>query len=343
MGVSAGTAALISAGVGAAASLGGAAMSSSAANASAQATATENQRLRTSQNEGFTARLNAQLAQTQAQRGVSSETYSARTAAADTTNAAQLKSLSDYRDVLNTENTQAQGFRATGDTAAGTLLSSTTGTTLADAQAAKEAEAAALLAPHIPTGPEPSDPSGTNTVSSDPAYQAASKRRTAEAATNIRNYGSTIGKVASYAAPISTVENAVAANKVAIMPAQTADYLLRSGSSTRLLPSQEAYTAASGEGGAEQTLLKAKGQAGLDEAALTYGNTTAQANLAQADKDTLARNAAAQAKSDADYAASQGKIISGIGQLGLYGAGRIGGLSDIFTPSTGDFSPRPIA
>ena len=54
-------------------------------------------------------------------------------------------------------------------------------------------------------------------------HQAAGARRTAEAATNIRDYGSKIATVASYDAPVNTTDLAIQANKTGIMPAEVAD------------------------------------------------------------------------------------------------------------------------
>ena len=60
----------------------------------------------------------------------------------------------------------------------------------------------------------------------------------------------------------------------------------------------------------------------MDQASLQASNKIGLANLAQGDTNTIAANKAAQAKADADYQKSVGGIISGIGNLGLYGAGR---------------------
>src|SRR4029077_9519523 len=139
-----------------------------------------------------------------------------------------------------------------------------------------------------------------------------------------------IGQVESYNAPLEAINLATSANKTGIMPAQTADYLLRSGSNVRLLPSQVAYGAATGEGQAQQGLLQSRGQNALDAASLSYGNATDIANLTQSDLTTLAANKARQATTDAQYQQSLGGLVSGIGNLGLYGAGRYGDFSNLF-------------
>ena len=170
-------------------------------------------------------------------------------------------------------------MRGQGDTSAQNLLSETSGPQLAAAQTAQEAQAASLLQPGLAsatnTGPSATDPSGgTNPVSSDasandPVMQAALARRTAQAATNIRTYGSEIGKVSAYSAPTQAVNLAIQANKTGIMPAEEADALLRSGSSTMLLPSQTAYSNAGTLGSATRTAIQSAGQNALDTANLT--------------------------------------------------------------------------
>jgi hypothetical protein len=243
---------------------------------------------------------------------------------------AQMSALKGYQSTLDTENVQAAKLRDTGDQAAQQLLQQTTGPALDQAQATSAQQAAALLQPSLPPGPQPTDPSGNNATTSDPNYQSALARRTAQAATNIRTYGGRIGQVESYNAPLEAINLATSANKTGIMPAQTADYLLRSGSNVRLLPSQVAYGAATGEGQAAQGLLQSRGQNALDAASLSYGNATDIANLTQSDADTLAANKAKQATADAQFQQSLGGLVSGIGNLGLYGAGRYGGFGNLF-------------
>ena len=257
------------------------------------------------QNEGFTARMQAGLAQTAAQTAASQETLQARSQAANTMRAQQMKALQDYQDTLNAQNTQAETLRATGDTAAQQLLAQTSAPALADAQTQRQQQAAALLAPgaaSATTGPQPTSPSGNDAVSRDPAAAGAMARRTAEAATNIRDYGSKIGTLSGYAGPGQAVGTAIAANQYGIMPAQTAERLLTAGSATRLLPSQVGYQSATGLGSARDLLEQSSGQGALDAAGLSYGNATDIANLRQSNESTTARNIELQKQADLEAA-----------------------------------------
>jgi hypothetical protein len=89
------------------------------------------------------------------------------------------------------------------------------------------------------------------------------------------------------------------------------------------------------------TLLQSRGQNALDAASLSYGNATDLANLQQSNADTIAKNQLAQTTADLEAKAAQGKMLSGIGNLALYGAGYYGGNP---LSSTGVFgSQGPIA
>ena len=333
--------------LGAGASVYGAVQSSNAQKSAANAISAQNQATSQAQQQAFNQRMQASLAQTAGQTSAMEQTFQDQQAAAAQSGQAQMGALKSYQDVLDTENTQAENLRASGDQQAQQLLDQTNAASLAKAQQDQQTQAATLLAanmPPAPAGPQPTDPSGgTNAVANDPANQAAGARRTAEAATNIRDYGSKIGALSAYDAPTQAVNLAVQANKTGIMPAETADYLLRSGSNTRLLPSQVAYQAATGEGQTQLGLIASKGQNALDAAGLSYGNATDIANLGQSDADTLAANKAAQAKQDAAYQQSLGGIVSGVGNLGLYGAAYYGGLGSSLLPARqacpGDVQP----
>jgi hypothetical protein len=321
--------------IGAGASLYGAAQSSAAQSKAANAISAQNQATSQAQQQAFNQRLQAGLAQTAGQTSAMEQTFQDQQAAARQSGQAQMGALKSYQDVLNTENTQAENLRASGDQQAQQLLAQTNAARLAKAQQDQQTQAQTLLAANMPpaAGPQATDPSGgTNTVANDPTHQAAGARRTAEAATNIRDYGSKIGTLSAYDAPTNAVNLAVSANKTGIMPAETADYLLRSGSAARLLPSQVAYQAATGEGQTQLGLIGSRGQNALDAAGLSYGNAVDIANLGQSDATTLAANKAAQAKQDAAYQQSLGGIVSGVGNLGLYGAAYYGGLGKGLLP-----------
>jgi hypothetical protein len=311
--------------VSAATSIYGGIQSAHAQQAQSQAIADQNRATQLAQNEAFTTRNQAALQQTAAQSAASQQSLQDRNTAALQMRQNQMDALKNYQDTINAENAQATALRQTGDAAAQDLLTKTNAPTLADAQTQRQQQAAALLAPRLPQGPGPTDPAGNDAATGDLATGGALARRTAEAATNIRDYGSRIAAVGSYEAPVQQVGLAITGNRTGIMPAQAAEQLLRAGSTTRLLPSQVDYRAATGMGQAQDLLLQSRGQNALDAASLSYGNATDIANLRQSDADTIAANISAQAQANAKAKAAQAGIIQGIGRIGLYGAGAMGG------------------
>jgi hypothetical protein len=154
--------------------------------------------------------------------------------------------------------------------------------------------------------------------------KTAIARRMGIAAANIRQYGGDIAKVASYGEPLSDVNLAIKGNQTNIMPTQEAAKLLASGSQIRLLPSQVAYTNATDYGGAVDQSIQQRAAGENTFAGLKFSNTTGGANLGQSDADTRAANIAAQAKADSAWQSQVAGLFSGIGNLGLYGAGRYG-------------------
>lgn len=306
---------------GTAASLYGGMQSASAQRSAANAVATQNRQMQLAQNEGFTQRLQAGLRQTGAQTAASEETLASRSGAADQMRQAQMAAMKNYQDAIDAQNAQAESLRQTGDTAAQTLLKATTGDQLAGAQTQRQAQQEALAAAQTPTGPETSNP----TPGGDQVQQGALKRRMAEAATNIRTYGSRIAASDAYAAPAQQVRLAAGDTAYGIMPAQQAERLLGSGSAVRLMPGKTAYGSATGLGQAQDLLLQSRGQSALEGAGLSYGNAVDLANLQQSNEQTTAKNIADQAQADAAYKASQGQMISSLGKLALYGAGYFGG------------------
>lgn len=322
--------------VGAAASLAGTYMSSQAQKQQSAAIAAANQATMKAQNEGFTQRLNAGLAQTAAQTAASQETIQARNQSATQMRGQQMKALQDYQDTINAQNAEAERLRATGDVQAQALLSATSGSALDQAEQQRRQQSAELLNANLPPSPDATNPDSA--TGRDPVVGGALARRTAEAATNIRNYGSKIARAGSYGAGPQASNLAVADTRFGIMPAQNAEQLLRSGSSTRLLPTQVGYQAATGLGQAQDTLIASRGQNALDAAGLSYGNATNLANLGQANTEQIAKNTLAQTQADLDARKSQAQMIQGIGQLGLYGAGQFYGggspLSGLFGSST---------
>ncbi len=305
------------AGIAAATAVAGAYEQSQANKAQSAAISSQNQTLANDQNAAFQQRITAGVQQTAAQTAAAQQELSDRSAAAAQTGQAQMAALKNYSDTVNAENTQATNLRSTGDAAAQQLLQQTSAPNLATAQTQQQQQAAALLAGQPQGSPAATDPNGNDAAQSDSVQQAASLRRGAEAATNIRNYGAAVGKVASYDAPLQQAGLAIANNQTGIMPAAAADQLLRSGSATRLLPTQTAYAGATAQGQTLDTLLQSKAQSALDAASLSYGNTTDVANLKQSDADTLARNQLAQQTAAIANQKSQAALLSGLSNEGL--------------------------
>jgi hypothetical protein len=315
----------------AAASLGGSYMNAQAQTRAANSIAEQNRVTALAQNQGFTDRMRAAIAQTGSQRDVMDQTMVDRNAAFTQMREGQTAAMKQQQDIIAAENAKAEELRAQGDTAGQQMLTSTSGDALSGSQDASRAQAAALLssatAPPI-VGPSGTDPNAGGSSSGDGATKQAIARRLAEATTNIRTYGGKVGDVTSYAQPGQTVSDAIAANRFGIMPAQTAEALLKSGSGVRLLPSQIEYQGATNAGTATDALIQSRGQSGLDAAALSYGNATDIANLGQQDASTIAANRAKQQEADAAYQASLGNLVTGVGNLGLYGTGYLSGGPD---------------
>ena len=337
--------------VGAGTALEGSMQSAKAQSSAANAISQQNLATQQAQNQGFTERNQAAQQQTAAQFSAEQQTLAQQQEAAQQMRAQQSSALSGTSNTLAALNTQEDQLRQVGDQGAQDLLSQTSGPALQAAQQGQVAEASALLQPGLASataGPSATDPSGgTNPISADagsndPAMASALARRTAEAATNIRQYGSKIADLASYSAPTQATNIAITGNRTGIMPAEDADQLLRSGASTMLLPSQVAYQTATNEGGAMNTLLQNEGQNRLDAASLAAGNATDIANLGQGDATTIAANQAAQAKANAAYNASIGSLISGIGNLGVQAGAQYGGLSTLFGTGAA-VSPATVA
>jgi hypothetical protein len=304
-----------------------------AAQQAQQAIANQNRMTQLAQNQGFTQRINAGVQQTQAQGEAMRQTLEARDTSATQMRRQQQDALQGFQDTINAENQRAEEYRQAGDQASRDLLAKTSANAQVQQQNDRQQQAMALVQQgqdSQPAGPAPTDP---NSGVQDPVTRAALARRTAEAATNVRDYGSKIARVGSYSAVPQETGAAIAANRAGIMPAQFADKLLHAGSDVRLLPSRVNYSGATQMGQAYDTLFQSRGQNALDAAGLSYGNATDLANLSQSNTTTIAANEAAQAKANAEAAASRGRIISGIGNLALQGGsyyGGFGGLSSLF-------------
>jgi hypothetical protein len=331
--------ALAIAGVSAAASLGGMYMSNQAQTKQANALQAQNYATQQAQNTAFYDRMAATRRQSDAQSATMQQGIADQAAASDRMRSAQNAAVDQREQLLGATNTQAEALRARGDAAGAALLEQTNKEALDKAQTDRLSQQQLLLdqsgAVPIPgaaaTGPTAGDPAAGSTDTS--TTDAALSRRMAQAATNIRDYSQEMAKTASYGQPMSTVALATQGTQTGIMPAQVADKLLSGGTAIRLLPAQVAYRNAADAGQAQIAALQSNEQGQLGLAGLDYSNTMGGANLAQADATTIAANKAAQAKQDALWAQQMGGIMSGIGNLGMYGAGYYGGGPSWLKPS----------
>jgi len=305
-------------------SLYGSQQSAKAASSAARATQDANLRTEQAQNTAFNQRMGAASRQTDAQTAVMRQTMQDRFTADQQMRDAQSRAMDLNKENLARENQTAESLRAQGDTQAQDLLAKTNADRLAASEAQRAQSQNLLLDQNMPTtgpGPSTTDPTG----GMDSQTKGALARRGAEAATNVREYGAKVAKMASYGQPMMDVGQAIAGNKFGIMPAETADQLLRAGAPTRALPGQIAFRSAGTEGASLDELIRSRGQSGMDTAGLEMGNATGLANLRQGNENVLAGNTLGQAKADAAYQQQLAGIWGQLGQLGLYGAGYFGG------------------
>ena len=75
---------------------------------------------------------------------------------------------------------------------------------------------------------------------------------------------------------------------------------------------------------------------------MSYGNATNLANLGQANQEQIAKNTLAQRQADLEAKSSQAKMIQGVGQLGLYGAGMYYGGGSPLSGLFGSKTPNPM-
>jgi hypothetical protein len=310
--------AAVSAGV----SIYGASKSAAAQKDAANATAQQNLATQKAQNEGFGQRLAATGAQTDAQIAARKATLGNEQQIADAMRARQTSAFQQQQDVLGAANQQEEGFRNIGYNSADLLMDRTSGANLGQAQTDWQTQAARLL-DTADVGALHGD-GGVGGTGDDPYTKAALARRAAEAAGDIRAYGAKTAKIGSYAAPLQLVQNSIQDSETGIMPASLASKLLQSSTPILMAPSQTNWQQAAQYGQAAGAAAEASGQSQMGIADLQYRNSTDLANLQQSDATTTAANIAEQAKANAAYKAAMGGLISGIGNLGMYGAGYYG-------------------
>jgi len=316
---------LIALGVAAAgASIYGAVQQGNAAKQSARAIAEQNAATMEAQNKGFTQRLAATGAQTDAQTEAQRNMLLDETNISNTMRDRQGTALTVQQDILGAMNKEEGGYADAGKQAANLLLDQTDAGHLAQSQTDWQTQAASLLdASSVPALSGATEPGGTG---DDPYTKAALARRAAEAATNIRSYGAKAARVSSYAAPLDLLQNETINSATGIMPAQQASKLLVASAPTILEPAQTAWGQAKDFGQASLAAANQAGQGALGLADLQYKNSTDIANLGQANATVTADNIAKQRQADAAWKASMGGVISGIGNLGMQALGYYGKL-----------------
>lgn len=306
--------------IGAGLSAYGTSQSASAQKQASNAIAQQNYETQAAQNEGFTSRLAATGAQTEAQKAAYQATLGNETDIANAMRARQAGAFQQQQDILDTANKAQEGFRGAGYANADDLMGKTSGANLNQAQTDWQTQAGSLLDANMPQFAQ------TGGTGDDPYVNASLARRAAEAASNIRGYGAKTAKLGSYAAPLNTVGNAITDSQTGIMPAEMASKLLSSSAPVLLAPAETAWGNAGKYGEAAIGATQQSGQMAQNIANLQYQDSTDLANLKQSDRTVTASNISEQAQADAAFKAQMGKLISGIGNLGLQGAGYYGKL-----------------
>lgn len=286
----------------------------------ANAIAQQNRETMAAQNEGFTSRLAATAAQTEAQKAAYQATLGNERDIANAMRARQQGAFQQQQSILDTANKAQEGFRGAGYANADALMGQTSGANLGQAQTDWQNQGASLLDANMPAFAQ------TGGTGDDPYVNQSLARRAAEAAANIRGYGAKTAKLGSYGAPFNTIGNAITESQTGIMPADMASKLLSSSAPVLLAPAETAWTNAGRYGEAAIGAAQQSGQMAQNIANLQYQNSTDLANLKQSDRDVTAANISEQAQADAKFKAAMGNVISGIGNLGLQGAGFYGKL-----------------
>jgi hypothetical protein len=279
-----------------------------------------------SSNNAFWAR-NQNARQELDQEGTAQRTaQNAQEQAFQTQRQGQANALQQRGQVVQQENQTAADIRSQADKTQGQLLGQTSGPALTDAQAQEAASRQQSFAP-IAQNIQTTTPFGTEGGNQDggPSRQAFASRL-AEAADAVRNYGKQVAQVASYTAPLNTVQQAVTNANTGLMPTAVANQLLQSGQGVRLLPSEAAYGIAGTEGQQTQQAIQSNLQGQMGVLKNRYAGQESVIGLGQTNAETIANNKATAAASDAKVGQSVGSLISSAGNLAAYGGQRFGGV-----------------
>lgn len=239
----------------------------------------------------------------------------------------QAQALSERDKVVQQENQTAADIRGSADKQQSLLLGQTSGAALSDAQTAEASSRAASFAP-IAQNIQTTTPFATGAEGAGSPSKQAFASRLAEAADSVREYGKRVAQVASYTAPLNTVQQAATNENTGLMPAAAANQLLQSGQSIRLLPSEAAYGIAGSEGQQTQQAIQSGLQGDMGVLKNRYAGQESVIGLDQTNSETIANNRATEAASNAKVGQSIGGLISSAGNLAAYGGLRYGSTPD---------------
>lgn len=322
----------IAAGVGAAATLAGAGISYSAASHSAAAAEAAQQQELTSQNTAFQSRIAAQNQETQEQAAIQDKSQASYLAAEQQMRQQQSQALSDQQTAVNKMNQQEQQIQ---DQTTQQVQQTTQAITPQSLQQAQEVSAQERMQPVQQTA---ADIGASNPLSSSgegSATKSALAKAMSDAAEYTQGYGERAATLGSYSAPMQAVDLAASNLKTNLLPAATADTLLKAGVNARLLPYTTAY---SGAGTLGQAAIDANTQNTSEQ--MSLASTKAQyaedlADLGQTDTNAIIQTGLNVTQARDAATASLGKGIEGLGTAAIgFGASQ-GAFSGLFGTGTG--------
>jgi hypothetical protein len=325
------TPALAIAAVSAAATIGGAIMSSSnqASVANAQMSAARNTQI--AQNTGFMERLQAQADQQQRDYASQTAAIQARQDAQSQLEQSQNAAIQSREQQIASSNQSAQQIAAQ---AQQTTADAQKQVDLQSAQKAQQAQIMQLAAspqgaPAGAAGPTASDPNAAPTATPTNETASAIATRMAQAAAATRDYASRRATAASYAAPLAQLGQVTTNLNTASLPLADRERQIQAALPIQLGPSTTAYQTSSNYYKNLLDVIQARTQGRLAVSGAIGQGDINNADLQQADMANAAQNQAAIAAWKAASDPLPG-ILSGIGQVGSYGAGYLGAGSSLF-------------
>jgi hypothetical protein len=299
--------------------------STNAANAAANA---QSQSI-AAQNAAFQARNAAQIQQTQEQAAAQNQGQAEYLRQEQAMRESQSQALQQKQDTVNKMNVQEQQIQdQTKAQVQNTTQNVITPQTLQEAQAASEAQRNAGVAPVV-ADIRASDPTAAPAAS--PTVKSAMAESMAKAADYTQQYGANLAKVGAYSAPVAAT--GIAAKELAgnLMPAASADQLLKAGASARLLPSSVAYQNATNLGQSEIASNTQRTSDLMNLTKMKETNAVDLANLNQADTNANIQTGLNYAQARAAALKSLGSGVSALGNAGITYGASTGGFGDLFS------------